>query len=82
MPVGDYTLPPTEEFKHKAEDGIHDDAFAWLILQKAVMNDYYFDAPDTEWILSDLDGFMHKIYFCWQEAMKKMHEQMKGGFHE
>ena len=42
----------------------------WMTLQKAVMNDYYFDAPNEDWIREDLDNFIHKIYYCWQEACK------------
>ena len=78
----DYTKPPTEEFKHITERGFHDSAFHWLTLQKAVMNDYYFDAQDIEWITKDLDGFIHKIYFCWQEATRQIHEQIEEGVHE
>ena len=81
----DYTQPPTEEFKHITERGFHDSAFHWLIMMKAVMNDYYFDAPGYPQWLQDIDKvdlFMHKLYFCWDQATTQMAEQIEGGLHE
>jgi len=75
----DYTQAPTEEFRIRQERLAKcndDQILGWLTLQKSVMNDYYFDAQNTDWILSDLDAFMHKIYFCWQEAMQLYVDQI------
>jgi len=80
--MNDYTLPPTDEFARKKESGLHGGAFGWLTLQKAVMNDYYFDNPTSEWVIADIDAFMHKIYYCWQEAMDILHNQMQMGLVE
>lgn len=69
----DYTIPPTEEFKFLSELNFRhsNDPYHWLTLQKAVMNDYWFDAIDKEtpWTKEYIDHFMHKIYFCWQEFL-------------
>lgn len=70
----DYTKPPTDEFKFLSENEYFDyryDMYRWLTLQKAVMNDYWFDAIDKEtpWDKEYIDHFMHKIYFCWQEFL-------------
>ena len=69
----DYTKPPTEEFEFLSKlKWKHDnDTYHWLTLQKAVMNDYWFDAidKDTPWDKEYIDHFMHKIYFCWQEFL-------------
>jgi len=82
----DYTNAPTSEFQLRKDTeylgGRGSGIMGWLTLQKAVMNDYYFDAHDTEWILSDLDNFMHKMYYCWQEAMRIHVEQIEGGLTE
>jgi len=79
MTSDNYTEPPTPEFKHKKEDGIHNGVLGWLTLQKSVMNDYYFDAANTDWITEDLDNFMWKIYYCWQEATEQLVQQIQGG---
>ena len=78
----DYSIAPTSEFQRKKDSQFHGGIMGWLTLQKAVMNDYYFDARDTDWMIGDLDQFMHKIYFCWQEAMRIHVEQIEGGLTE
>lgn len=68
----DYTVPPTEEFEFLMKIGkSKHDQYHWLMLQKAVMNDYWFDVIDKEtlWTKEYIDHFMHKIYFCWQEFL-------------
>jgi len=95
MKAEDYTIPPTEEFAHKTESEFHGGVWGWLTLQKAVMNDYYFDHDGfhedgitidrnggLEYDDEYFDAFMHKIYYCWQEAMRILHEQISGGLEE
>ena len=84
----DYTIAPTSEFQRKKDSPFHGGIMGWLTLQKAVMNDYYFD-PSTfdelgyKWADEEfLDQFMHKIYFCWQEAMRIHVDQIEGGLTE
>jgi len=79
----DYTVAPTLEFQHKKDSAFHGGIMGWLTLQKAVMNDYYFDDNfGDDYILENIDMFMHKIYYCWQEAMRIHVEQIKGGLEE
>lgn len=77
----DYTQPPTEEFAMLQSIGTRHQ-HQWLTLLKSVMNDYWFDVPDLPHLNhaslwgepAYVDLFMHKIYFCWQEAMKELHD--------
>lgn len=74
----DYTKPPTEEFRFLSEVSgrYSSDSTHWLTLQKAVMNDYWFDCreKDIPWTREYIDHFMHKIYFCWQEYLLSIGE--------
>lgn len=62
----DYNQPPTEEFEFLSTLGRYNNYPAhWLTLQKAVMNDYFFDNHNTDdWPIEVVQEFMHKIYFC------------------
>lgn len=68
----DYTIAPTEEFK-RIKERPHNEFMPylnrWHMMMKSVLNDYYFDTNDDYWLddSSQVDHFMHKLYFCWQE---------------
>tara|TARA_Y100000593_G_scaffold74011_1_gene136056 strand:- start:332 stop:580 length:249 start_codon:yes stop_codon:yes gene_type:complete len=68
----DYTIAPTEEFK-RIKERPHNEFMPylnrWHMMIKSVLNDYWFDTNDDYWLddSSEVDHFMHKLYFCWQE---------------
>ena len=77
--IEDYTIPPTDEFKRIHEDDAgfmhHPPIHRWHMMLKCVLNDYWFETNDDEWLddSSQVDHFMHKLYFCWQEMGRHMY---------
>ena len=70
----DYNLPPTEEFKMLSESPIRNNLNGWFTLQKAVMNDYWFEHPlYNEFTALELDHLFHKLYYCWMMMGKCLH---------
>ena len=69
----DYNSPPSYEFKMLTNNTRYPGH--WMTLMKAVMNDYWFDAPDHHHYLTknEIDDMIHKIYYCWLMQMREMH---------
>ena len=67
-----YDIAPTDEFK-RIKERPHNEFMPylnrWHMMIKSVLNDYWFDTNDDQWLddSSEVDHFMHKLYFCWQE---------------
>ena len=63
--------PPTEEFaRYTNNPSIRylRTVDHWFTLMKAVMNDLYFDVPESMRYLTrkESDDLMHKLYYCWK----------------
>ena len=70
----DYNVPPTDEFKMLSESSIRNDLNRWFTLQKAVMNDYWFDHFEhVEVNAVNLDHLFHKLYYCWMMMGKSLY---------
>ena len=51
----------------------------WLILQKAIMNDYWADVPSSPgnirtWDQEHIDMVMSKLYYCWVRISMELDE--------
>ena len=48
----------------------------WLILQKAIMNDYWADVPlnTNGWDIEKIDMVMSKLYYCWVRMSMELDE--------
>lgn len=67
----DYNKPPTPEFEMLTKH-FGFDFNTWFTLQKAVMNDYWFDiSEDPEYRPHELDHLFHKLYYCWMMIGKE-----------
>ena len=67
----DYNKPPTPEFEMLTKH-FGSDFNTWFTLQKAVMNDYWFEHSDYfEFTKSELNHLFHKLYYCWMMIGKE-----------
>lgn len=62
----------------KIELGQHNilwgDKVGFLMLQKAILNDYWADAPidrKTHWDKNKINTVMSKLYYCWVKLLEK-----------
>jgi len=51
------------------------DKVGFLMLQKAIMNDYWADAKkNVDWPAWKVDLVMSKLYYCWVKLLEKEEE--------
>ena len=70
-----YNIPPTEEFE-MLTNHFGSNFNTWFTLQKAVMNDYWFNIrEDPEYRAHELDHLFHKLYYCWMMMGKDLFDK-------
>ena len=49
----------------------------WDMLIKAILNDYWADAPLEDWNAEKVDMVMSKLYYCWVRRVCSPEDEME-----